>query len=440
MVSGYLLVLAMLLLGGVIATVGDRIGTRVGKARLSLFNLRPRNTATLVTIFTGTLISAATFGFIFAADNRLGQAIFDYDRVLKRLSTAKTQLNETAAQKDQVAADLTLAQQDQAAAKKLLGETNQSLRVARAERSRALADRARAEAEITRIRTTLTQTEGQLGAVSAQAVQLRSDISELQAERNQVSVLREQELKARDAVIQQREDQLKGLESQQEFLALAIQRLQQEAKSYQEGNIAIQRNQVLASAVVGRMESGVARQAVDRLLQKANSVALQQIRPGSPDVQIVQITRSDVEQLINRIADGKEYVVRIFAAENYILGTQNPIQIFTDVVPNRPLLQKGQVIAATTLDPTKMQGEALQERIQLLIAAANFRARSLGVLTDSVQINRVQNFLSFIEQLKTLQRPVEVTVTAAEVTSTSGPLRVNLQAGQNGQVLFGTEG
>jgi uncharacterized protein (DUF3084 family) len=440
MVSGYLLVLAMLFLGGVIATVGDRIGTRVGKARLSLFNLRPRNTATLVTIMTGTLISAATFGFIFAADNRLGQAIFDYDRVLKRLGTAKTQLNETATQKDQVTADLALAQKDQAAAKKLLGETNQSLQVARAERSRALADRARAEAEITRIQATLTQTEGQLGMVSAQAVRLRSDIGQLQAERSQVSALREQELKARDAVIQQREDQLKGLESQQEFLALAIQRLQQEAKSYQEGNIAIQRNQVLASAVVGRMESGVARQAVDRLLQKANSVALQQIRPGSPDVQIVQITRGDVEQLINRIADGKEYVVRIFAAENYVLGTLNPIQIFTDVVLNRPLLQKGQVIAATTLDPTQIQGDALQERIQLLIAAANFRARSLGVLTDSVQINRVQNFLSFIEQLRALKQPVEVTVTAADVTSTAGPLRVNLQAAQNGQVLFGTEG
>jgi uncharacterized protein (DUF3084 family) len=440
MVSGYLLVLAMLFLGGVIATVGDRIGTRVGKARLSLFNLRPRNTATLVTIMTGTLISAATFGFIFAADNRLGQAIFDYDRVLKRLGTAKTQLNETATQKDQVTADLALAQKDQAAAKKLLGETNQSLQVARAERSRALADRARAEAEITRIQATLTQTEGQLGMVSAQAVRLRSDIGQLQAERSQVSALREQELKARDAVIQQREDQLKGLESQQEFLALAIQRLQQEAKSYQEGNIAIQRNQVLASAVVGRMESGVARQAVDRLLQKANSVALQQIRPGSPDVQIVQITRGDVEQLINRIADGKEYVVRIFAAENYVLGTLNPIQIFTDVVLNRPLLQKGQVIAATTLDPTQIQGDALQERIQLLIAAANFRARSLGVLTDSVQINRVQNFLSFIEQLRALKQPVEVTVTAADITSTAGPLRVNLQAAQNGQVLFGTEG
>ena len=41
MTTGYILILATLLLGGVIATVGDRLGTKVGKARLSLFNLRP---------------------------------------------------------------------------------------------------------------------------------------------------------------------------------------------------------------------------------------------------------------------------------------------------------------------------------------------------------------------------------------------------------------
>ncbi|MFN7629778.1 MAG: DUF3084 domain-containing protein, partial [Cyanobacteriota bacterium] len=40
--SGWLLILALLLLGGVLSTLGDRLGTKVGKARLSLFNLRPR--------------------------------------------------------------------------------------------------------------------------------------------------------------------------------------------------------------------------------------------------------------------------------------------------------------------------------------------------------------------------------------------------------------
>ena len=46
--DGLVLIATVLVLGGLIATLGDRIGMRVGNARLSLFNLRPRQTATVV--------------------------------------------------------------------------------------------------------------------------------------------------------------------------------------------------------------------------------------------------------------------------------------------------------------------------------------------------------------------------------------------------------
>ena len=42
MTSAYVLIFAVLILGGLIAALGDRIGTKVGKARLRLFNLRPQ--------------------------------------------------------------------------------------------------------------------------------------------------------------------------------------------------------------------------------------------------------------------------------------------------------------------------------------------------------------------------------------------------------------
>jgi len=71
MISGYVLIAAVLLLSGVIATVGDRIGMRIGKARLSLFNLRPRQTATLVSILTGGVISASTLALLFGVSSQL---------------------------------------------------------------------------------------------------------------------------------------------------------------------------------------------------------------------------------------------------------------------------------------------------------------------------------------------------------------------------------
>ncbi|NJN75689.1 MAG: DUF3084 domain-containing protein [Synechococcaceae cyanobacterium RL_1_2] len=76
MTSALVLILAILLLGGLIAALGDRLGTKIGKARLRIFNLRPKQTAILVTVVTGVLISASTLGILFALSKSLRQGIF----------------------------------------------------------------------------------------------------------------------------------------------------------------------------------------------------------------------------------------------------------------------------------------------------------------------------------------------------------------------------
>ncbi|NJR66418.1 MAG: DUF3084 domain-containing protein [Leptolyngbyaceae cyanobacterium CRU_2_3] len=81
MTTGLVLILAVLVLGGVIATVGDRLGTKVGKARLTLFNLRPRKTATLITILTGGIISASTLGILFAVSDQLRTGVFELKKI-----------------------------------------------------------------------------------------------------------------------------------------------------------------------------------------------------------------------------------------------------------------------------------------------------------------------------------------------------------------------
>ncbi|HEY9836231.1 MAG TPA: DUF3084 domain-containing protein, partial [Vampirovibrionales bacterium] len=85
MTSAYVLILAVLVLGGLLATLGDRLGTKVGKARLSLFGLRPRQTATVVTIVTGLMIAASTLSILFATSKSLRVGVFQLDEKLKEL-------------------------------------------------------------------------------------------------------------------------------------------------------------------------------------------------------------------------------------------------------------------------------------------------------------------------------------------------------------------
>ncbi len=164
MTSGYILVVAILLLGGVLATVGDRIGTKVGKARLSLFKLRPRKTATVVTIITGSLISASTLGILFASSRSLRQGIFELDSIQKKLRIARGEIDIINAQKDQVENQLAQARDQQADAQKRLDAINQKFQ----------------------------QAQAQLKTVSQQATNLRSEIKSLLVERQALFQQREQ--------------------------------------------------------------------------------------------------------------------------------------------------------------------------------------------------------------------------------------------------------
>lgn len=450
--ASFVLILAVLLLGGIIATVGDRIGTRVGKARLSLFKLRPRKTATLVTILTGTIISASTFGILFAASEQLRTGVFELEKIERRLRKTRNELDRVNDQKDQVEKELAKARSDQAIAKKLLAETNQLLAGTKQQLAEtneslqaAIAERSQAQTEIQQLQTERSQLQkerDQAVAEREQAVTAKNEAAAQKEEairsKNQAIAQIEEEIRAKNQLIQQKEGQIRGLEAQQEYLTLAVQRLQQEAQGLRVGNVAIERGQVLASGVVRIVSPSAAKRAVDELLQAANRQAIQLIRPGSQG-QIIQITNAEVDQLIKQIDDGQEYVVRIFSTANYLVGEQS-VQIFANAVRNRVVFRTGDIVAATALDPSTMADRDIRQRINLLVAAANFRARNLGILTDSVQIvGPIQTLLTFVEQLKQSKQLIELKAVATEDTYTAGPLKIELIAEQNGQVLYRTQ-
>ncbi len=90
--TGWLLIFSLLILGGVLSTLGDRLGSRVGKARLSVFNLRPRSTAVLITVLTGSLISAVSFGFMLLVSRQLRVGLFELSDLELRLKSSREAL------------------------------------------------------------------------------------------------------------------------------------------------------------------------------------------------------------------------------------------------------------------------------------------------------------------------------------------------------------
>ena len=87
--SGWLLIIFLLLLGGLISTFGDLLGTKIGKARFSIFKLRPRKTATLMTIITGSLISVSSISLILLVNSQLRVGLFRLGDLQKKLQESR---------------------------------------------------------------------------------------------------------------------------------------------------------------------------------------------------------------------------------------------------------------------------------------------------------------------------------------------------------------
>lgn len=526
MTIGIILIVSILLLGGVLATLGDRIGTKVGKARLSLFNLRPRKTATVVTIATGVMIAGSTLGILFATSEPLRRGIFAYDETLKKLRGARRELKETRTQKIHIENQLSQAREQHAAAQQHLDEINQSLQTAVAQQEVTEAKLAQTQNQLSQVTANFEQTQSQLSdvlgkfkqahaqlkTVSGQVETLRAEITQLQSERqelmgqrdevkqqiaklnqaiaqrdgeiaqldqliaqrdqmiaqrdqmivsrNQMIASRDQEIAqldsqisdrdrqiaSRDDIIAQREVRLKGLETQQSFLEREVNILQQYYQEYQElrqGNVALVRGQQLAYGVLRILSAKAAQDAVDQLLRQANKAAISQVtypdRNAVVDEQVIQITKAEIEQLTNKISNGKDYVVRILSAGNYVRG-ENAVRVFADVAVNQIVFMTGEVVASGSVDSSRMSEEQILQRIDLLMESSKFRARRAGIMGSTIQIadGSPKTLVQFIEQLKDYQKPLEIQAVAAAVTYTAGPMKIELVAIKDGEVMFRT--
>lgn len=360
--SGWLLILALLLLGGVLSTLGDRLGSKVGKARLSLFNLRPRKTAVVITALTGSLISAISLGLMLLVSERLRVGLFELDQLQDKLRDGRQALSTS--------------QSD-------LQRSNADLARSRIERNRALQGRQAAIASERKVTGALSVAQQRVG-------ELRQELRPLQDQRRRLEVQRDRltrDVKGRDADIQRTEKELAGVRARIAAGAQELKELEGKVIALRQGEVLIASGQPLAVARIrlGRQEDG--RRAIDALLQEANATAFRQLLPGQKvDRQILLVPRSDIERLGQALRKPGTWVVIIRSAANILRG-EGRVLAFPDLRPNLPVVRRGDVIARTVLDGDVRSPEEVRSRLNLLLAAALTQAQRLGTLVDGLQVD-----------------------------------------------------
>lgn len=409
--TGWLLILALLALGGVLATLGDRLGSRVGKARLSLFNLRPRNTAVLITVLTGSLISAVSLALMLAVSQRLRVGLFELDAIQQRLRDSRTALTRSEA----------------------------ALRSSQAERSAA-------QREIARVEEGRQQARRQLSSVEQQAGRLRAELRPLQSQQRQLLAQREKlgreiqlkdrEIRSRDQDIRRTETELAGVKQRIAAGETELRDLESKLIALRRGDVVISSGQPLASAKVKLEHPSQAKAVIEALLRQANQSAFQRVLPGEPpNRQILLVSREDVAKLESLLGKGGSWVVSILSAANVLRGERQVLG-FPDLRPNRQVIRQGEVMASTVLEGNERTVEQVRSRLNLLLAASFAKAQRQGSLVDGVQFD-VGRFNELGRELS--ERPEGVSVkleaVAARDADTPDPVVLQLRRLGNGGAI-----
>ena len=402
-VSGWLLILALLVLGGVLSTLGDRLGSRVGKARLSLFNLRPRKTAVVITVLTGSLISAVSLGLMLLVSERLRVGLFELDQIQDRLRDSRAALKRNEGELQRTRGELERSRLD--------------LITAERRRDQALASQRRA-------RDQLLAAERRVDTLRRELQPLQAERARLEAERARLS----REVQGRDAEIRRTEAELASVRRRIAAGEKELKDLETNVIALRRGDVVIASGQPLATAKVQLQRPDQARQVIDALLQESNRAAFQLLLPGQPpNRQILLVPRSDITRLESLLANHGVWVVSIRSAANVLRG-EAQVLAFPDLRPNRQVVEQGEVLSRTALEPDVRDLDAVRSRLNLLLTAAFAKAQRQGTLANGLQFD-VASLNALARELS--ERPAGVTANleavATQNADTPDPISVELR-------------
>ncbi len=174
-------VVLMIVMGGAIAYAGDWLGRKVGKQRLSLFGIRPRHTATLITAITGSLIVALTALGLTVIDESFRVWITRGNLILSELRQNEARLKEIQMRNEELTASRKALETDLKATREALGAIQQEYEV-RLKQVRQL------EQQVAERSQQLAQTRAQIGTLERQLKSLRAVRTELE---RQIASLRQ---------------------------------------------------------------------------------------------------------------------------------------------------------------------------------------------------------------------------------------------------------
>lgn len=394
---GIMLIVVLVLTGGVIAFIGDRLGSKVGKKKLSLFGLRPKHTSILVTIITGILITTVTFGILAIASKDVRTALFGMNKLKAELNEKQSMLEEASGALVNVKNDLNTTKEEYAKSKKDLEETQEDLEIAQQ------------AAELLRQEQVALQNRNQ---------ELWSD--------NQILIEHNQSLAENNQFLLANNESLKAdnleLEKTNNDLQEGIENIRERPIIYRVGEL-------LASGVIKKTDDSVKIQNdLNQIIALANSKIIDRLgTEGSKDG--VWIYPIEYQKAMDRLKQAKgDTVIRLIVAANLVKG--DPVLTELEMHPNRVVYQENEFVYQKIYN-VPIDGSNSEMLISDFLRNVNMTAINNGILPNPLTgtvgvINGNQIYAIEKALAENRGKDVLISAFASADTEVLGPLRLHI--------------
>lgn len=434
------IILSMIVFGGLLALLGDRVGMKVGKKRLSIFGLRPKYTSMIITVLTGFFIAGLTLIILTMMSQYARTAIFSLRAIQDRLksTTAKVNVLTGEIQRKETEYDLltekfqkvqdNLVEATTERAKlekqrdKLIAQRNQ-LTVQRdklltqrddlvSQRNKLETQRTKLEAERAQVATQLNETRSQYQVASAN---LEHTTTELQFAQERLNNL--------TAVNDDLKNQITSLTLQETRLNQQIQNLEGWLKSLEDQNkkisdkpVVLFVGEILVSKVVEPASTADKAFAdlVEPLLNAANKVALGRgARISGKNNYGIRINPRRVSEVCAQLAQLKDKaVLRAVIDKNSVVG--DPAIVDLNLFPNQLLYKKGAAISAIEISRDQTESQLGDAILNLFIAAYNKTIES-GIITNDANLRELISISDIVTVINLIKEKTEGKVRVAVV-------------------------
>ncbi len=376
---GIRLIVIMAIVGGLIAYIADKMGSKIGKKKMSVFGLRPKYTSILLTVFSGVIISVVTICVMAIASQSARTALFGMDKIQKELESLNLE-------KITAAAALAKAEEDVNSKNLTISELDEKIRQSTAENDAM---------------------EAKLADVNAKYALAQDEVASLSEAKKQLN------------------DEIDELEKTTDALRKGIINIREGQVFYRAGEV------VYAGIMRGGLSHEENMAQINWLLQNANEMALQRlgIQDEDKSIQAIWVSKKIVDNALQALDQSKgNMLFRIRTVANIIVGELVICDI--EMTENQFIYSDGSLIyrEAVNLD---VPGANYNNIILNFLNRVNHAAVQAGVLPDPLT-GKVGNMdaamiIEVNNEMRRLGGQVVLEAYANGDITTAGPVLVRLE-------------